>query len=230
MIHNISITVYLYVDRSNGGVLIMRKNKGKSKNRKIIKHKTATFNLEPDGFSIHTFSLSRQLTQSEYHALKKNLYRDYPGTYKTDSKGEDGTVYIFHNCRYFNRYGVRIRLMKCCFVDQKDSTPYDDEDDSHDTFSKYFLKMTINPRRLIEPIDEYHYLGILQPTQESVDRVVEVFRRLFWQTIFENDIDQYKLSRIDFCTNIRCDNKNLFRELVRSTETSHAAQVRVAVL
>ena len=123
MIHNISITVYLYVDRSNGGVLIMCKNKGKSKNRKIIKHKTATFNLEPDGFSIHTFSLSRQLTQSEYHVLKKNLYRNYPGTYKTDSKGEDGTVYIFHNCRYFNRYGVRIRLMKCCFVDQKDSTP-----------------------------------------------------------------------------------------------------------
>ena len=193
----------------------MRKNKGKSKNRKIIKHKTATFNLEPDGFSIHTFSLSRQLTQSEYHVLKKNLYRDYPGTYKTDSKGEDGTVYIFHNCRYFNRYGVRIRLMKCCFVDQKDSTPYDDDDDSHDTFSKYFLKMTINPRRLIEPIDEYHYLGILQPTQESVDRVVEVFWKLFWRTIFENDIDQYKLSRIDFCTNIRCDNKNLFRELVR---------------
>lgn len=189
--------------------------------RKIEKRKTAVFCLEPDGFSIHTFELFLKLSKSDYDKLKDKLYREYPGTYQTkhdvedqEDKKKNESKYIFHNCRYFNRYGVRIRLMKCCFVDQKDSTPYDD-DDSHDTFSKYFLKMTINPRRLIEPIDEYHYLGILQPTQESVDRVVEVFWKLFWRTIFENDIDQYKLSRIDFCTNIRCDNKNLFRELVR---------------
>ena len=190
--------------------------------RKIEKRKTAVFCLEPDGFSIHTFELFLKLSKSDYDKLKDKLYREYPGTYQTkhdvedqEDKKKNESKYIFHNCRYFNRYGVRIRLMKCCFVDQKDSTPYDDDDDSHDTFSKYFLKMTINPRRLIEPIDEYHYLGILQPTQESVDRVVEVFWKLFWRTIFENDIDQYKLSRIDFCTNIRCDNKNLFRELVR---------------
>ena len=79
----------------------------------------------------------------------------------------------------------------------------------------YFLKMTINPRKLIEPLDEYSYLGILQPTQESVDRVADAFRRVFQQTTFENDINQYKLSRVDFCTNIRCDSKKIFRELVR---------------
>ena len=104
----------------------MIKNKGTSKNRKTINHKNATFNLELDGFSIHTFPLSRQLTQSEYYALKKNLYSDYPGIYKTDSKGEDGAAYIFHHCNAFNRYGVRICLMKCCFVDQEDSTPYEE--------------------------------------------------------------------------------------------------------
>src|SRR5699024_6541531 len=43
----------------------------------------------------------------------------------------------------------------------------------------------------------------------------DAFRRLFWKTTFENDINQYKLSRVDFCTNIRCDSKKIFRELVR---------------
>lgn len=197
--------------------MAMSKNKGKSKNKKIVKHKAATFNLEPDGFSIHTFSLSQQLTHNEYRNLKDELYATYlSDTYKTKSTGEDGNIYVFHNCKYFNRYGVRVCLMKCCFADKKDGEAYDDEnDDTHDTFSKYFLKMTINPRRLIEPIDEYCYLGILQPTQESVDRVVKAFKELFKGTIFDHDIDKYKLSRVDFCTNIRCNDKKLFRELVR---------------
>ena len=45
--------------------------------------------------------------------------------------------------------------------------------------------------------------------------MADAFRRLFWKTTFENDINQYKLSRVDFCTNIRCDSKKIFRELVR---------------
>ena len=49
--------------------------------KKIEKQKTATFCLEPDGFSIHTFELTRGLTGVEYGDLKDKLYRKYPGTY-----------------------------------------------------------------------------------------------------------------------------------------------------
>ena len=190
-------------------------NQGNRKSRKISKHKTAVFNLEPDGFSIHTFSLTRHLTRIEYYTIKENMYLNCPGTYETVSKGEEGAAYIFHHCNAFNRYGVRICLMQCGFSGSKAEHPSDYDDDGNDLFSEYFLKMTINPRKLIEPLDEYSYLGILQPTQESVDRVADAFRRLFWKTTFENDINQYKLSRVDFCTNIRCDSKKIFRELVR---------------
>ena len=146
-------------------------NQGNRKSRKITKHKTAVFNLEPDGFSIHTFSLTRHLTRIEYYTIKENMYLNCPGTYETVSKGEEGAAYIFHHCNAFNRYGVRICLMQCGFNGSKAEHPSDYDDDGNDLFSEYFLKMTINPRKLIEPLDEYSYLGILQPTQESVDRV-----------------------------------------------------------
>ena len=90
-------------------------NQGKRKSRKITKHKTAVFNLEPDGFSIHTFSLTRHLTQTKYYTIKENMYLNYPGTYETFSNGENGSAYIFHHCNAFNRYGVRICLMQCGF-------------------------------------------------------------------------------------------------------------------
>lgn len=38
---------------------------------------------------------------------------------------------------------------------------------------------------------------------------------MFRKSPFEKDIHKYYLSRVDLCTNIRCDNKKVFRELVR---------------
>ena len=42
--------------------------------KKIVKHKTANFTLEPDGFSIHTFELSKKLSATEYYDIKDIFY------------------------------------------------------------------------------------------------------------------------------------------------------------
>ena len=41
---------------------------------KQVRNKTAKFELEPDGFSIHTFELWQQLTHAEYPAIREFLY------------------------------------------------------------------------------------------------------------------------------------------------------------
>ena len=45
--------------------------------------------------------------------------------------------------------------------------------------------------------------------------MTKAFKELFHKTIFKKNMDDYKVSRVDFCTNIRCDSSKLFRELVR---------------
>ena len=42
---------------------------------KNIKKKICKFVLEPDGFSIHTFELSRRLTKHEFDQIKGELYK-----------------------------------------------------------------------------------------------------------------------------------------------------------
>ncbi|MBR3561599.1 MAG: hypothetical protein IKI39_06160 [Oscillospiraceae bacterium] len=42
---------------------------------KSIRRKTATFELEPDGFSIHTFELSCQIKGKQYREIKDILDR-----------------------------------------------------------------------------------------------------------------------------------------------------------
>lgn len=39
---------------------------------------------------------------------------------------------------------------------------------------------------------------------------------MFEGTAFESDIDAYELKRVDLCVNVRCDNKKIFREIVRT--------------
>ena len=160
---------------------------------KKIKVKEARFTLEPDGFSIHTFELSRKVTKREYRNIKDTLYQqqtDKSKVYKDRSNGK-------HICTRYAEYGIRIELAH----------------NSHDDTDSCFVKMLVNPRKLIEP--GASYLGILPPVKASVNRVADAFEKLFHGTSLESDINAYKLSRVDLCTNIRCDNGKLFREMVR---------------
>ena len=163
--------------------------------KRVESNRTAVFELEPDGFSIHTFELSMKLTKHEYRHMKDTLYRSQEGNKKAiiyrEYRGH-------HYCRKYEKAGVRIYL---------------EHNENESGFDTYFVRMAVNPRVLIDP--GCSYLGILPPEKSSIKKIKVAFQELFEGTIFDNDITNYYLSRLDLCTNIRCDNNRLFRELVR---------------
>lgn len=164
--------------------------------KKIVKHKTAKFTLEPDGFSVHTFELSKKLSATEYYDIKDQLYRQQEQSVGKSWIYEDG--YGGHICLLFSGHGINsIRL----------------EHNSSEGMDTYYIRMVVNPRKLIDPSSSY--IGILPPEGSSIKALRKAFAKLFKGTVFENNINAYQLTRADLCTNIRCDNKRLFRELVR---------------
>lgn len=165
--------------------------------KKVKKHKKAEICLEPDGFSIHTFELSMQLSKSEWRNCKEQLYAE-------QKKSSENFIYAdksckgLHICTKYADAGIRIRL---------------EHIGSKKEHAKYFVRMAVNPRKLIYP--QSGYLGILPPEEDSIELLEKAFRHQFRKTPFEKELRKYYLSRVDLCTNIRCDNKKVFRELVR---------------
>lgn len=173
------------------GVIFMNTTKTK----KTTQTKTATFSLEPDGFSIHTFELSQMLKKKEFYRTKSELYEmketsDCEGTMYREREG-------FHVCSYFQSNGIRLAL----------------EHSKTENAHLYFVRMIVNPRKLIDPCSSY--LGIFPPEKSSIHQLKEEFAELFRFTPIDNDINHYKLRRLDFCTNISCDTTEFFREMVR---------------
>lgn len=160
--------------------------------------KVAVFELEPDRFSIHTFELSKRSTMYEFQQVKGKLYQ-----VQENSKGkrfiyEDRARPGTYHCTAYSEKGVRITL------------EHNRMENGTDT---YYMRMIVNPRVLIEP--GCSYLGILPPEESSIKRLKKAFKKLFSETVFDNDINSYYISRLDLCTNIHCGNNKLFRELVR---------------
>ncbi len=158
----------------------------------------AIFELEPDGFSIHTFELSREITRHEWEDTKKKLYdKNVEGGtlwIRKTSKRERGDFY----CGAFSEHGVRITL---------------EHNQPKDGYDSHYIRITINPRKLLDP--DCSYLGILTPEKGVVKRLSKAFHSLLKGSVFPDKVDDYKLSRLDFCVNIHCDNKKLFQELIR---------------
>lgn len=158
------------------------------------KTRTAKFSIGSEGFSIHTFEISRRLTRREYKRTKKFLYDKVGRTYK--AVGESNTK--IHVSTAFAGNGVRtIRLFH-----------YSDA-----SYDSYYLVMVINPRKLLEP--DSSYLGIFEAKKRNVRELVEKFEKLFQCTEIESDLGGYQFSRIDLCVNIYCDTNKILRELVR---------------
>lgn len=165
--------------------------------KKALKRKKVQIHLEPDGFSIHTFELSIEMSKSEWNKCKDWLYTEQEKSNKIwiySDKSCKG-VYI---CTKYADTGIRIRL----------------EHTSGKKESKhYYVRMVVNPRTLIYP--QSGYLGILPPDETSIELLEKAFYSVLRKSPFEREIDRYYLTRVDLCTNIRCDNKKVFRELVR---------------
>ena len=162
---------------------------------KSIRRKTAKFELEPDGFSIHTFELSRQIKGKHYHEIRDYLYSLH---------GANGDVVTFNEnkqvvkCIAFSDYGLNISLVK---------------NDSDYGYQGYYVRIFVSPRRLLDP--DTDYLGILPPKKKTVDQIAEYMEKMFKNTPIPSDINTYIVTRTDLCTNIRCSSEKLFRELVR---------------
>ena len=161
--------------------------------RKKVKSKEARFTLEPDGFSIHTFELSRQLTKREYHAIKDALYRqseydDKGLIYKRTEIAESISVRFTLSTAFVSNWRITVTMTRTV------------------TLSECWS--------ILEP--GASYLGILPPVKASVESVADAFAELFHDTALEADINAYKLRRVDLCTNVRCDHGKLFREMVRA--------------
>lgn len=163
-----------------------------------MKKNAGTFRIEPDGFSIHTFELSKKVTNNDYKRMRERLYRQCPKgeVYRDrDWQGEGER----HRCRWFQRNGLRISLEK----------------DVHGQISTCYLRIAVNPRKLIDPNSSY--LGILPPTEESVQEVSKTLFAVLRDSGLPCVLDAYQLSRVDLCVNIRCDSTALFKELLRVT-------------
>ncbi len=163
-----------------------------------MKKKSGMFKLEPDKFSIHTFEISKKMTNQNYKKMRDRLYCQCPkgGVYRDrDWQGEGER----HRCRWFQQNGLRISLEK----------------DVHGQISTCYLRIAVNPRKLIGPNSSY--LGILPPTEESVQDVSKMFFVVLKDSGLPCVLDAYQLSRVDMCVNIRCDSTALFKELLRVT-------------
>ena len=77
----------------------------------------------------------------------------------------------------------------------------------------YYVRMVVNPRKVIDP--NASYIGIFPPEKSSIIELQAAFHALLKSSAFNDQLDDYYLSRVDLCVNIRCDHKKIFREVVR---------------
>ncbi len=154
-------------------------------------NKKAKFTLEPDGFSTHTIEFSREVSKTEYRRLVDELYRCNVGKKNAMYQDRSTGSYI---CTQFSDSGIRVRL--------------------ESTKDYRFIRLVVNPRILTT--GQNGYLGIFQNERENVDLLEQAFKSVLKDTPLENRMTRYYLSRVDLCTNIRCTDKTVFRELVRA--------------
>lgn len=157
--------------------------------------KKARFELEAEGFSIHTFEISRKLTKSEWNYCKGKLYDQSKVFSKICIYQESKGV---HRVSQYEKYGLRITLEHA--HDQENSRGY-------------YVRMVVNPRKVIDP--DASYIGIFPPEKSSIIELQAAFHALLKRSAFNDQLDDYYLSRVDLCVNMRCDHKKIFREVVR---------------
>lgn len=166
--------------------------------KKVIQKRTAVYELEPDGFSIHTFELSMKLSGYQMTMIANALYgkqKQEPPKKAWMYPSKDN----IHVCTLYKKQGIG----RITFIDNRKSSEKD----------FCYLYMVINPRLLVEPGTSYR--GILPPTKESIKEIERAFSKLFEKSPFESNINAYQLRRVDLCTNLHCGHKKIFRETVR---------------
>ena len=70
-----------------------------------------SFQLEPDGFSIHTLEIVKKLSNKEYKRIRDSIYQKCPKGEMYSDRGWQGEGERYR-CKWFWREGLRINLEK----------------------------------------------------------------------------------------------------------------------
>ena len=100
-----------------------------------------SFQLEPDGFSIHTLEIVKKLSNKEYKRIRDSIYQKCPKGEMYSDRGWQGEGERYR-CKWFWREGLRINLEK----------------NVHKQVSTCYLRIAVNPRKLIDPSSSYTLL------------------------------------------------------------------------
>lgn len=146
--------------------------------------------LTADGFSFHTIELRWSPTDTAFADAFDRLRQCNCGGEFYPAK-ENGGVFAWR-CNAFSRNGVQVFLTR-----------------GHQNM----ISLTVNPRKLIEP--DASYLGIVPPYQDTLEEIRDNFTLVMRKVGLPEDMNAWKLHRLDLCVNICWNRKNAAAELIR---------------
>lgn len=146
--------------------------------------------LTSDGFSFHTLELRWNPTDAAFaNAFDRLRQCNCGGEFYPVKEG--GGVFAWR-CNALSKNGIRVFLTR-----------------GH----KNLISLTVNPRRLLEP--DASYLGIVPPYPSTLEEIRDNFTLVMRKAGLPEDINAWKLHRLDLCVNICWNRKNAAAELIR---------------
>ena len=140
--------------------------------------------LTPEGFSIHTIELKKQITYSMLRDLKALEYKNSQGSYRF-YYDEAHRIYISE--RYKN-VGVRLYFHE----NEEGLQPH--------------IRLIINPRILIGDIS---YTGIFEKTNENWIKLFLNLDNILNELGSDYSIESFTVSRIDLCVNLKANLRDI---------------------
>lgn len=146
--------------------------------------------LTSDGFSFHTLELRWNPTDAVFANAFDRLRQCSCGGEFYPVKENSG-VFAWR-CNAFSRNGIQAFLTR-----------------GHQNM----ISLTVNPRKLLEP--NVSYLGIVPPYQDILEEIRDNFTLVMRKAGLPEDMNAWKLHRLDLCVNICWNRKNAAAELIR---------------
>lgn len=148
-----------------------------------------TVKLTSEGFSYHTFELKWNPSHSIFRKICDHL-RDISKHNQFYPLQYDSRCYF---CGVLLQSGIRIYLTE--------------------TDHRNVVKLIVNPRKVIDPWASY--LGTMPPDSQSLEQLECGFTDCMRKLHLPEFLDDWKLSRIDLCTNLQWNKKEGPRTLIR---------------
>lgn len=137
-------------------------------------------------YSIHTFELRKYISNKEYTCYRDYFFTDCKGRYKVYDK--DNSVIV---CRFADK-GIRIKLTR---------TKY-----------RQYIAVIINP---MEVLYSGNLIDLISSKTELRDSLSAADKMLTEYLGEEFSVDILELTRMDFCVNVRIENKEQVKSYIK---------------